>query len=195
MELIFATNNQHKATEINSLLGQNWAVKSLADLNFNEEVPETGDTLEDNALEKARYIHQLWGKNCFADDTGLEVEALHGAPGVFSARYAGEDKDSSKNINRLLEELKGQSNRKARFRTVIALIIEGREFLFEGIVNGQILENREGNGGFGYDPVFKPDEADVSFAQMPLSEKNLISHRARAMKKLTDFLNNHIEDI
>lgn len=195
MELIFATNNQHKATEINSLLGQNWAVKSLADLNFNEDVPETGDTLEDNALEKARYIHQLWGKNCFADDTGLEVEALHGAPGVFSARYAGEDKDSSKNINRLLEELKGQSNRKARFRTVIALIIEGRELLFEGIVNGQILESREGNGGFGYDPVFKPDEADVSFAQMPLSEKNLISHRARAMKKLTDFLNNHIEDI
>jgi XTP/dITP diphosphohydrolase len=195
MELIFATNNQHKATEINSLLGQNWDVKSLADLEYHEEVPETGDTLEDNALEKARYVHQLWGKNCFADDTGLEVEALNGAPGVFSARYAGEDKNSSKNMNKLLEKLKGQSNRKARFKTVIALIFEGREFLFQGIVTGRILEIREGNGGFGYDPVFKPDEADVSFAQMPLSEKNLISHRARAMKKLTDFLNNHIEDI
>lgn len=195
MELIFATNNQHKATEINSLLGQNWDVKSLADLEYHEEVPETGDTLEYNALEKARYVHQLWGKNCFADDTGLEVEALNGAPGVFSARYAGEDKNSSKNMNKLLEKLKGQSNRKARFKTVIALIFEGREFLFQGIVTGRILEIREGNGGFGYDPVFKPDEADVSFAQMPLSEKNLISHRARAMKKLTDFLNNHIEDI
>ncbi|WP_291862502.1 non-canonical purine NTP diphosphatase [Marinilabilia sp.] len=190
MELIFATNNQHKATEINSLLGENWDVKSLSDLNFNDEIPETGDTLEDNALEKARYVHQLWGKNCFADDTGLEVEALQGAPGIFSARYAGENKDSSKNIDKLLEELKGQSNRKARFRTVIALIINGREFLFEGIVEGQILENRKGNGGFGYDPVFKPDETDLSFAQMPLSEKNLISHRARAIEKLIDHLEN-----
>ena len=188
MELIFATNNQHKAEEINKLLGGHWRIKSLADLNFHDEVPETGNTLEANALEKARYIYELWGKDCFADDTGLEVDLLNGAPGVFSARYAGPEKSSEKNIAKLLKELNGKNNRKARFRTVIALILNGREILFEGIVNGTILESEKGEKGFGYDPVFKPDEANVSFAQMPLSEKNLISHRGRAIKKLTEYL-------
>jgi XTP/dITP diphosphohydrolase len=194
MELIFATNNQHKAKEINSLLGEKWSIKSLSDLNFSDEVPENGDTLRDNALEKARYVHQLWGKDCFADDTGLEVDSLNGAPGVFSARYAGTEKDSTKNMQKLLNELTGKANRNARFRTVIALIINGKEKLFEGIVEGRILQKPEGDKGFGYDPVFKPNEADVSFAQMPLSEKNLISHRARAIKKLTNYLNSIIED-
>ena len=188
MELIFATNNQHKAEEINKLLGGHWRIKSLADLNFHDEIPETGNTLEANALEKARYIYELWGKDCFADDTGLEVDLLNGAPGVFSARYAGPEKSSEKNIAKLLKELNGKNNRKARFRTVIALILNGREILFEGIVNGTILESEKGEKGFGYDPVFKPDEANVSFAQMPLSEKNLISHRGRAIKKLTEYL-------
>jgi XTP/dITP diphosphohydrolase len=194
MKLIFATNNQHKAKEINSLLGEKWNIQSLADLNYQNEIPETGDTLKDNALEKARFVQKLWGKDCFADDTGLEVDSLNGAPGVFSARYAGNAKDRTKNIQKLLEELKGKTNRKARFRTVIALIKNGKEYLFEGIVEGQILQNPEGYKGFGYDPVFQPDEAKVSFAQMPLSEKNLISHRARAIEKLSNFLNNHTED-
>jgi XTP/dITP diphosphohydrolase len=195
MELIFATNNQHKALEISSLLGGSLEVKSLADLDYTDEIPETGETLEENALQKARFVHQRWGKNCFADDTGLEVDALNGAPGVFSARYAGEEKDSAANIRKLLEELQDRDNRKARFRTVIALIIDDREMLFEGIVEGQILKTPEGSDGFGYDPVFKPDEANLSFAQMPLNEKNLISHRARAMNKLTDFLKKYAKDL
>ncbi len=194
MELIFATNNQHKAKEINSLLGEKWNIRSLADLNYQTEIPETGNTLKDNALEKARFVHNLWGKDCFADDTGLEVDSLNGAPGVFSARYAGNTKDSKKNILKLLEELKGKTNRKARFRTVIALIIKGQEQVFEGIVEGKILEKPQGDEGFGYDPVFQPNEAEVSFAQMPLSQKNLISHRARAIEKLVNFLNNSTED-
>ncbi|WP_010662215.1 non-canonical purine NTP diphosphatase [Marinilabilia salmonicolor] len=195
MELIFATNNQHKALEIKSLLGKSMNIKSLSDLNFTDEIPETGKTLEENALQKARFVHQRWGKNCFADDTGLEVDTLNGAPGVLSARYAGEEKNSAANIRKLLKKLEGQNNRKARFRTVIALIIDEKEMLFEGVVEGRILENPKGKDGFGYDPVFKPNEADLSFAQMPLAEKNLISHRARAMKKLTDFLNNYAEDL
>ncbi|RCW31984.1 non-canonical purine NTP diphosphatase [Marinilabilia salmonicolor] len=195
MELIFATNNQHKALEISSILGGSLAIKSLGDLDYTDEIPETGETLEENALQKARFVHRRWGKNCFADDTGLEVDALNGAPGVFSARYAGEEKDSAANIRKLLEELQDQDNRKARFRTVIALIIDDREMLFEGIVEGQILKTPEGSDGFGYDPVFKPDEANLSFAQMPLIEKNLISHRARAMNKLTDFLKKYAKDL
>ena len=194
MELIFATNNQHKAYEIENLLGENWNIQSLSDLNYQDEIPETGNTLEDNALEKARFIHQLWGKDCFADDTGLEVDSLNGAPGVYSARYADNTKDSTKNIQKLLKELKGKTNRKARFRTVIALILNGKEQLFEGIVEGKILDRPQGYKGFGYDPVFQPDEAEASFAQMSLSDKNLISHRARAIKKLAQFLNNLHED-
>lgn len=195
MELIFATNNQHKALEINSLLGKSMNIKSLSDLNFSDEIPETGKTLEENALQKARFVHQRWGKNCFADDTGLEVDALNGAPGVFSARYAGEEKNSAANIRKLLKELEGLNDRKARFRTVIALIIDEKEMLFEGIVEGRILEKPKGKDGFGYDPVFSPNEANLSFAEMPLAEKNLISHRARALKKLTDFLSNYAEDV
>lgn len=195
MKLIFATNNQHKALEINSLLGKSMNIKSLSDLNFSDEIPETGKTLEENALQKARFVHQRWGKNCFADDTGLEVDALNGAPGVFSARYAGEEKNSAANIRKLLKELEGLNNRKARFRTVIALIIDEKEMLFEGIVEGKILEKPKGKDGFGYDPVFTPNEANLSFAEMPLAEKNLISHRARALKKLTDFLSNYAEDV
>lgn len=188
MDLIFATNNQHKATEIARLLTGTWKVQTLADVGFHKDVPETGRTLEANALQKARYINDQLGKDCFADDTGLEIESLNGEPGVYSARYAGPEKDSGSNIRKVLSEMEGKRNRKARFRTVIALIIDGQEKLFEGIVDGVILEQPEGEGGFGYDPIFKPDEAGVSFAQMPLSEKNKISHRGRAVRKLADYL-------
>lgn len=188
MELIFATHNKHKVNEIADLAGGKWLIKSLADINFHEEIPETGDTLEDNALEKARFVHDAFDVNCFADDTGLEIDALNGAPGVFSARYAGPGKQDVKNVNKVLQEMKGISNRKACFRTVIATIINGETQFFEGIVEGTILDSPVGSGGFGYDPIFKPNEADVSFAEMSLSEKNQISHRGRAIKKLSEYL-------
>ncbi|PWD99473.1 non-canonical purine NTP diphosphatase [Marinilabilia rubra] len=188
MDLIFATNNQHKASEIAHLLTEKWEVKSLADIGFTQEVPETGTTLEANALQKARYIHNQLGKDCFADDTGLEIEALKGEPGVYSARYAGPAKDSNDNIRKVLAEMQDKHNRKARFRTVIALIINKKEVLFEGIVSGVILSHPSGMGGFGYDPIFKPDEATMSFAEMPLTEKNQISHRGRAVQKLVEYL-------
>jgi XTP/dITP diphosphohydrolase len=188
MDLIFATNNQHKVAEISSMLTDSWSIQTLEDVGFTREVPETGSTLEANALQKARYIKDHLGKDCFADDTGLEIEALNGEPGVYSARYAGPEKDSDLNIRKVLSEMEGKSNRRARFRTVIALIISGKELFFEGIVNGIILEKSEGTGGFGYDPIFKPDEAGVSFARMPLSKKNQISHRGRAFSKLVEYL-------
>lgn len=188
MNLIFATNNRHKATEISSMLSDSWSIQTLEEVGFSREVPETGSTLEANALQKARFIKDHLGKDCFADDTGLEIEALNGEPGVYSARYAGPEKDSDLNIRKVLSEMKDKSNRKARFRTVIALILNGQEFLFEGTVNGIILKKPEGEGGFGYDPIFKPDEASVSFARMPLSEKNQISHRGRAFSKLVKYL-------
>ncbi len=188
MELIFATNNKHKIREINDLLDNRFNIIGLADVNITEDIPEDADNLADNALFKARYVHERTGMNVFADDTGLEVDALNGAPGVFSARYAGADKSPDDNIIKLLKQLKGVANRKARFRTVIALILNDREYLFEGKVEGEIIQNRKGTGGFGYDPVFMAEGYDQTFAEIPLSEKNKISHRALAMKKLLAFL-------
>jgi XTP/dITP diphosphohydrolase len=188
-ELIFATNNLHKLTEIQSLIGDNFILKSLKQIGCTEDIPETAPNLEGNALLKAQYIFDKFGKNCFADDTGLEVEALDGRPGVFSARYATDGHDFEANIDKVLEELSNSKNRKARFRTVIALIIDGSVHYFEGIVNGEIISERKGIKGFGYDPVFLPDGYEQTFAEMPLTEKNKISHRARAVSKLVDFLN------
>ena len=188
-ELIFATNNLHKLTEIQSLIGDNFILKSLQQIGCTEDIPETAPTLEGNALLKAQYIYDRFGKNCFADDTGLEIEALDGRPGVFSARYATDGHDFEANIDKVLEELAELENRKARFRTVIALILDGTVYYFEGIVNGEIIAERKGIKGFGYDPVFLPDGYELTFAEMPLDEKNKISHRARAVNKLVDFLN------
>ena len=189
MELVFATNNKHKVREISDLLDSNFRILGLADLNITEDIPEEAETLEENALFKARYVHEKTGKNVFADDTGLEVEALGGAPGVYSARYAGENKSFDDNIEKLLCEMNGADDRSARFRTVIALILDGTEYLFEGTVEGEITGERRGNGGFGYDPVFLATGYDRTFAEIPLSEKNKISHRAKAMRQLLDFLN------
>lgn len=187
-ELVFATNNPHKLSEVQHLLGNSFHLLSLKDINFNDEIPEDYDTLEENALQKAQHIYTITKQNCFADDTGLEVEALNGRPGVYSARYAGESKDPKANIQKLLFELKDLENRKARFRTVIALIIDGKEHFFEGIVDGRIIEIERGVDGFGYDPVFLPDGYSSTFAEMNLSQKNKISHRARAMESLVNFL-------
>ena len=188
MDLIFATKNKHKVLEINRMLGGKKKVKSLSDIKFEKNLPETGHTLEENALQKARYINKHLGVDCFADDTGLEIEALNGAPGVYSARFAGPEKDSIKNIQKVLFELKNKNNRKARFRTVIALIAGSKEMLFEGYVNGTILDAPRGEGGFGYDSIFMPEGYNLSFAEMPLSQKNKISHRAMALQKLIDYL-------
>ncbi len=189
MELVFATNNKHKVREISDLLDSNFRILGLADLNITEDIPEEAETLEENALFKARYVHEKTGKNVFADYTGLEVVALGGAPGVYSARYAGENKSFDDNIEKLLREMNGADDRSARFRTVIALILDGTEYLFEGTVDGEITRERRGNGGFGYDPVFLASGYDRTFAEIPLSEKNKISHRAKAMRQLLDFLN------
>jgi XTP/dITP diphosphohydrolase len=191
-ELIFATNNQHKITEIQSLIGDKIVLESLMDIGCTEDIPETADTLEGNALLKARFVYDNYGKNCFADDTGLEIEALDGRPGVYSARYATDGHNFEANINKVLIELSGLQNRKARFRTVIALILDGSVHYFEGIVNGEIISERRGSQGFGYDPVFLPDGYKLTFAEMPLIEKNKISHRARAVSKLVDFLKSGI---
>ncbi|MDX9697226.1 MAG: non-canonical purine NTP diphosphatase [Bacteroidales bacterium] len=188
MELVFATNNRHKLEEIQHLLGSKIKLLSLNDIHCSEEIPEDYFTLEENASQKARYIFDKYNVNCFADDTGLEIEFLKGEPGVLSARYAGENKDSQANIDKVLTELKGVNNRKARFRTVIALIINGCETQFEGIVEGTILTERHGDSGFGYDPIFLPDGYNLSFAEMNLNDKNKISHRARAINKLVDFI-------
>lgn len=196
-ELVMATNNAHKLEEVRQILGGNFSVKGLRDVGCTEDIPETADTLQGNALQKARYVCQHYGVDCFADDTGLEVDALGGAPGVFTARFGamngyGESHDADANMRCLLDKLKGVQSRRARFRTVIALVQGGQERLFEGTVEGQILQQRTGEAGFGYDPVFAPDEADGrSFAQMNAEEKNAISHRGRATKKLADFLLQH----
>lgn len=188
---VFATANRHKLEEIQAMLPGTVQVKSLADIGFTGNIPETEATLEGNALQKVRYIHQRYGQPCFADDTGLEAAALNGAPGVYSARYAGvsgtREEQSKANMAKLLRDLAGKSNRNARFRTVIAYIdANGMEHLFDGIVNGMILEEPAGEGGFGYDPVFLPDGYDVTFAQMGLCEKNKISHRAKAFQKFAE---------
>jgi len=188
-ELIFVTNNQHKLSEIRQIAGNDYSIKSLSDIGFSGDIEETAEDLEGNALLKARYIHERFGVNCFADDTGLEVEALNGEPGVYSARYAGENATYADNVNKLLAEMKGMENRKARFRTVIALILNNHEYLFEGTVNGVILESVRGSAGFGYDPVFVPEGYQKSFAEMEAREKNNISHRGRAVESLMIFLN------
>ena len=192
MKLVFATNNQHKLDEIRKITNGLTEIVSLAEINCHDDIPETADTLEGNALQKARYIKEHFGLDCFADDTGLEVEVLHNAPGVFSARYAGPDHDSEANMNKLLQELQDKDNRKARFRTVIALILNGKEYLFEGIINGTITREKRGGSGFGYDPLFVPDNYSQTFAEMGNDIKNQISHRAQAVKKLTTFLSNNI---
>lgn len=188
MKIIFATNNKHKIKEITALLDDRFTVIGLNDINITEDIPEDGDNLSDNALFKARYAHKRTGLNVFADDTGLEVDALGGAPGVHSARYAGENKDSDANITKLLGLLEGKESRKARFRTVVAMIFNNKEYLFEGTVEGRIIDARKGKEGFGYDPVFIADGYDKTFAEIPLTEKNKISHRAMAVRKLVDFL-------
>jgi XTP/dITP diphosphohydrolase len=188
MEIVFASNNEHKVKEIKSILGDSLKLLSLDDLRIYDDIPEEEPHLEGNALSKARYVYRITGMNVFADDTGLEVEALGGQPGVKSARFAGESKDFSANIDKLLSMLGSKENRKARFKTVIALIYNDKEYLFEGIVEGSIIHERRGSQGFGYDPVFIPEERTKTFAEMDLSEKNSLSHRARALVKLSAFL-------
>jgi len=187
--LVFASNNLHKVDEVKHKLNGLFSIKSMQEIGCHDDIPETADTLEGNAKLKARYLYEKYGCDCFADDTGLEVEALDNDPGVYSARYAGEAKNADANMEKLLSKLSGQTNRKAQFRTVIALILDGKEYLFEGVVTGQILEKKQGVEGFGYDPIFQPDGYDKSFAQLSMTEKNTISHRGRAVEKLTAFLN------
>lgn len=185
---VFATNNSHKLEEVKDILGNKIELLSMKEIGCFDDIPETDDTLEGNALLKARYIYKHFHVDCFADDTGLEVEALNGAPGVYSARYAGEGHNSEANMKKLLLELEGIENRKARFRTVFALIINGKEHLFEGIVKGNIIKVRKGTSGFGYDPIFMPEGCNQTFAEMGNDEKNKISHRAIAAQKLCKFL-------
>ena len=187
-QLVFATNNAHKLDEVRKILGGKFDVLSLKEIGCNDDIAETAETFDGNALIKARYIHDKYGYDCFADDSGLEIVALGGAPGVYSARYAGEAHDSEKNMAKVLEQLQGVENRAARFRTVIALILDGKEHLFEGEITGRIIEERRGAGGFGYDPIFIPDGETRTFAEMDDAQKNGISHRARAVKKLVAFL-------
>ncbi len=186
--LIFASGNAHKLVEVSILLQGIAQIQGLRQMGFSGDLPEEHDSLEANALQKAREVYRLYGRDCFADDTGLEVYALDMAPGVYSARYAGVEHDDEANVQKLLKELEGQEDRRARFRSLIALILDGREYLFEGVVQGQILREKRGAFGFGYDPVFLPDGYDKTFAEMPLTEKNAISHRYRALQKMKQFL-------
>ena len=188
-KIVFATNNAHKLSEIRSILGDEYEILSLRDINCDVDIPETASTLEGNAEIKVRYIKEHFGYDCFADDTGLEVDALNGAPGVFSARYAGQEHDSLKNMNLLLKNMSDKTDRKARFRTVIALLIDNQLTLMDGVVEGEITLQPQGDNGFGYDPIFSPEGFDVTFAQMDSSIKNKISHRARATEKLKEYLN------
>ena len=188
INLIFATSNQNKVLEIQKILPKKFNIKSLKDLNYFEDVPENETTIKGNAIFKAKYIYEKFNINVFADDTGLEVEALNGEPGVHSARYAGTTRNSEKNIKKLLKNLKNIKNRNARFKTVIALIIDNKLHIFSGIIEGYILDSPKGNNGFGYDPIFCPNGFDKSFAELTLKEKNLISNRSLAMKKLIDFI-------
>ncbi|MBR2491974.1 MAG: RdgB/HAM1 family non-canonical purine NTP pyrophosphatase [Paludibacteraceae bacterium] len=188
--LVFATGNSHKLQEVQGLFKEGFALSCLKDVNITEEIPETADNLVDNALQKAWYVYKKCGIPCFADDTGLEVEALNGAPGVYSARYAGEQKDSKLNMLLLLKNMTGKENRNARFRTIIAYIDENaQEHIFEGEIRGKIIENMAGENGFGYDPIFVPEGYDKTFAQLSSETKNKISHRARAMEKFLSYIN------
>lgn len=188
MKLVFATHNLGKLKEVQEITGNRFQLLSLADIGFAEDIPEPWPTLEENALEKARTIYRRFGLNCFAEDTGLEVEALNGDPGVLTARYAGEHKSADDNINLVLQKLQNAANRRARFRTVFALVLNGNEYLFEGIASGTITLQRQGEGGFGYDPVFLPHGYAQTFAQLPAEVKNQISHRGKAMQQLIQFL-------
>ena len=188
MNIIFATNNHHKLEEVQAVLGEGFRLTTPRELGITEDIPEEQDTLEGNASQKARYLYERTGKNCFADDTGLEVAALGGAPGVRSARYAGPGHDSQKNMELLLSNMAGKTDRRARFRTVISLILDGEEYLFEGTVEGTILDTPRGEAGFGYDPVFVPEGYDTTFAEMSAEAKNAISHRGRAVARLAAFL-------
>ncbi|MEX2512572.1 MAG: non-canonical purine NTP diphosphatase [Cyclobacteriaceae bacterium] len=191
MKICFATNNKKKLEEVRAALGKDIEIQSLSDIGCSEELPETGDRLEDNSLEKARYVSSHYQVDCFADDTGLEVKALDGAPGVYSGRFAGEPRNDERNIDLLLDKMVHKTDRSAAFRTVISLIIEGREYQFEGEAKGEILAKRSGSGGFGYDPVFRPDGFDKTFAELSMDEKNAISHRGKAVKHLAAFLQNN----
>ena len=188
MKLVFATNNQHKLEEVSAILGNSIELLSLKDINCDTDIPETADTLEGNALLKAQYIYNNFGINCFADDTGLEIEILNNEPGVYSARYAGENKNPEANMLKVLDNLREKENRKARFRTVIALILNGKKYLFEGIINGKITNSKQGSAGFEYDPIFMPEGYNETFAELGNNIKNKISHRALAINKLSDFL-------
>ncbi len=200
LQIVFATANKNKITEIQKLIPPTIKVNGLHDINCVEEIPETQPAIEGNASQKAFYIYNNYKVNCFADDTGLEIEALNGRPGVLSARYAGESKNADENMNKILSEMNGITNRKARFKTVISLVLNGKETQFEGIINGTILTEKQGSMGFGYDPIFAPDlnshsfsqgegQKLRSFAEMDLSEKNKVSHRALAVNKLVEYLN------
>jgi len=194
MRLIFATNNMHKVEEIRSVVTNEFEIVTLLEAGIDIDIPEPHSTLEKNASEKSKTIYRLTGTNCFSEDTGLEVEALDGEPGVKSARYAGDDKSFDNNIEKLLSTLGNNQNRKARFRTVLSLMINGKEFLFEGICKGNIIKEKRGTNGFGYDPIFVPDGSDKTFAEMSLDEKNVYSHRKKATDKLVIFLNDLINN-
>lgn len=188
MKIVFATNNQHKLDEIKKISKGQLEILSLSDINCHEEIPETGNTLKENALIKAQYVKDKFGMDCFADDTGLEVEALDNAPGIYSSRYAGPNCDPEDNMQKLKEELKGKENRNAQFRTVIALLLNGKEYYFEGIIRGEITHEKQGTNGFGYDPIFKPTGHDQTFGLLSEEIKNTLSHRAIATQKLVAFL-------
>lgn len=187
-QLIFVTHNAHKAEEVKSIIGNSFEVKNLSDINFFDEIPETGSTFKENALQKVQYLHNKLKCNCFADDSGLSVDALNGEPGILSARYAGQPSNSQRNTEKLLNTLKNETNRKAQFITVIAVILEDQTYFFEGIINGTITTTPQGEGGFGYDPIFIPDGYDKTFAELPTEIKNKISHRAIAMQKFKQFI-------
>ncbi len=188
MKIVFATNNQHKLDEIKKISKGQLEILSLSDINCHEDIPETGNTLKENALIKAKFVKDKFGLDCFADDSGLEVDALNNAPGIYSSRYAGPDCNSEDNMQKLLQDLQGKENRSAQFRTVIALIMNGEEHYFEGIIKGDIIHQKKGTNGFGYDPIFKPSGYDKTFGELPEEIKNSLSHRAIATKKLVAFL-------
>jgi XTP/dITP diphosphohydrolase len=188
MKLVFATNNSNKIKELKTLIGNSIELMSLEDIDCLEEIPETSDTIAGNALQKAKYVFDNYGYNCFADDTGLEIESLNGEPGIYSARYAGKIKSAEQNIEKVLKKLENVKNRNAQFKTVIALIIDKKETLFEGIAKGEITQIKSGSEGFGYDPIFKPQGYNNTFSEMSIDEKNKISHRGKAVKKLTEYL-------
>lgn len=189
--IVFATANKHKVREVNQLLGDQYQILSLKDIGCEEDIPETQDTIAGNAQQKARYLKAHYGHDCFAEDTGLEIDALDGAPGVYTARYAGPQRDSQANMQLVLEQLADTNLRSARFRTVIALILDGKEYLFEGIAEGTIAEQQSGSEGFGYDPIFIPEGYGQTFAELDSAEKNAISHRGKAVEKLAQFLNTY----